>query len=458
MSKQALSYILNTNILSNERLKIYYDFDTGSVSIYQSGTYYIPYLKNTFPSFNSNKNHAEIYGLKNTGINTINSINYYITGQYGFLKNNGSGDLSSFPLVISGQPDFNLNDCSMLFNFSNKSYKDSILFGSLRVFEDTINNTKYRYSNGFNFGINSRGKLFFQSLGKDGDYIFVANSIELSKENIAGLSISENEIEIFRFDLLNQDIQSENFIVDANYIKNSDLLYLGTSPTYYNLQYPLQPKFDGFLGEMCVFSGRLAKEFLYNLSSGFISDYYYSGGIVTESNTITGYNTSIIYKTGVTGYLTGIIGYQQIQTGTPYITGATTLSGVRSVAEGGRYFTGYSAQGLPYKEEVGYLHPPNFGKYDPTGNNAFDTLGLQGGIIQVEVYTQVTGMKFDSITVPIYGTTALTGNTSEISGYVQTPLTGKVFETGAASSGIQLDSKSIEFFKKDYIYFLEKRL
>ena len=49
MSKQALSYILNTNILSNERLKIYYDFDTGSVSIYQSGTYYIPYLKNTFP-------------------------------------------------------------------------------------------------------------------------------------------------------------------------------------------------------------------------------------------------------------------------------------------------------------------------------------------------------------------------------------------------------------------------
>jgi len=455
MSVQALSYILSTNLLSNEKLKVFYDFNTGSTFLVQSGSYYKPYLKNITPSYNTGKYHAEIYGLQNTDTGTIN---FYLTGQYGFLEKNGSGDLSRFNAVISGQPDFNFNDCSMLFNFSNEKYSNGILFGSFQKTEDVINDVVYKGSKGFNFGINDRGKLFFQSLSDIGEYIFTANNIELSKKNIVSLSVGSNEVQISRFDYLNNDIQTESFHINTDYVKNSELLYIGSSPNYYSLIYPLQPTFDGYISNLAIFSGNLASQFLYDFGSGLLSTYYYNTGQVTGYSTITGYTTTPLYATGVTGYITGVTGYRSVLTGSGnYLTGGFSLSGTSSKTEGSKIFNYYSGSGISYKEEIGFLSSAYSGTYNPTGLNAFDTLGLQNISQNVNIYNEQSGVYNTYVNVPLYGVTALTGYTTEITGYTQVPLTGTVYETGVANSGVSMNGTLSEEFKKDYIYYLGER-
>ena len=456
MSAQALSYTLSTRLTSNERLKVFYDFDIASTFFVQSGASYKPYLKNTYPSYNTGKYHAEIYGLQNanTGI-----INLYLTGESGFLYKNKSGDLSKFNVVISGQPDFNFNNCSMMFSFSNEKYSNGVLFGSFQKTEEVINNVTYKGSKGFNFGINDRGKLFFQSLSNNGEYIFTANNIELSKKNIVSLSIGADEIQISRFDYLNNDVQSQTFYANGNYIKDSELLYLGSSPNYYSITTPLQKTFSGFINNLAIFSGYLTNQLLYDFGFGLLGDYYYNTGQISEYSTITGYTTTPLYGTGVTGYITGVTGYRSVATGSGfYNTGQIILSGTSSQKEGSRVFKYYSGNNLFYKEEIGFLSPIYSGTYNPTGLNAFDTLGLQDINQNIDVYSEQSGVSYSYINIPLYGVTSLTGYTTEITGYNQIPLTGKVYETGAANSGVSFSGISSEDLKKDYIYYLGERL
>ena len=207
-----------------------------------------------------------------------------------------------------------------------------------------------------------------------------------------------------------------------------------------------------------MFSGNLTSELLYDFGSGLISSYNFNAGAVTEYATITGYTTTTLNATGVTGYFTGVTGYRSVITGSQgYLSGGFSLSGTSSRKEGSRIFNYYSGDGISYKEEIGLLHSGYSGTYNPTGLNAFDTLGLQNVSQNINIFNEQSGVLNTYVNVPLYGVTALTGYTTEITGYLQVALTGKIYETGAATSGVSFVETSSKDFKKNYIYYLGER-
>jgi len=454
MSKQALSYIINDNLSSNERLKVYYDFNTGSLFTGISGASNYAFLRNTSPAYNTGTFNGIIV---DTASATATGAYFKATGS--FLSKNGSGYFPYSNVVITGQPDFNFNDCSVVIDFSNDNYSAGVLFGSYEKIIETVNNQDYISSKGFNIGINDRGKLFFQSLGIDGEYVFTANSIELSRKNTIAMLIGNGNIEFCRFDYLNQNLQSEIFSVDTDYIKNSTKYYIGTSPTFYKGSGISTKTFNGYISNFAIFSGNLANQFLYNFGSGFISEYFYNtGSVINTYTTITGYSTTVLYATGITGYITGVTGYRSVLTGYGnYPTGGFTFSGTPSRSEGSRIFQHYSGDFISYKEEIGFLYSGYSGTYNPTGLNAFDTLGLQNISQNINIYNEQSGIFSTYVNVPLYGVSGVTGYTTEITGSVQTPLYEGLSITGNPTSGVYLTGSSNEY-KKDYIYYLEKRI
>lgn len=455
MSAEALSYILLDRFLSNEKLKVFYNFDTGSVFTALSGSSYYAFLKNSVPSYDTGRSNGMILETQSS---TASGAYFKATGI--FLYKNGSGYFPYSNIIITGQPNFNFNNCSMLFDFSNDKYSNGVLFGSFQKTQETINNVIYKESKGFNFGINDRGKLFFQSLSNIGEYVFTANNIELSKRNIVGLSIGANEIEISRFDYLNGDVQVESFSVNTNYIGDSELLYLGSSPNYYSIQTPLKKTFNGHISNLAIFSGNLTSDTLYDFGSGLLSSYNFNLGVVTEYPTITGYTTTTLYATGVTGYITEIIGFRKVLTGFDDVksTGGFTFVGTSSEVEGSKIFNYYGGSDISYKEEIGLLYAGYSGTYNPTGLSAFDTLGLRNTNQNVDIYNDHIDVAGIYVNVPIYEVKALTGYTTEITGYIQTPLIGIVYETGVGGSELSFVGTSSKDFKKNYIYYLGERV
>ncbi len=452
MSSQSLSYILNDNLSSNKRLKVYYDFKTGSIITGLSGSSNYAFLKNSEPSYNTGLFNGIIVDSSST---TLTEAKYKGTGL--FLANNGSGYFPYSNVFITGSPDFNSNDCSLVINFSNEKYSAGVLFGSFEKTTEVVNGQEYFGSKGFNLGVNDRGKLFFQSLGKDGEYMFTANSIELSRKNIIGLLVGNGQVQICRFDYLNQDLQSEIFNVDTDYIKNPTKFYIGSSPNFYKGNEI--KTFSGWISDFAIFSGNLSDKFLYNFGSGFISEYLYNSPPVNNYQSITGYISTALYATGITGYTTGVTGYRNILSGYALPTGAFIYNTIASLKEGTRVYKYFSGNNNFYREEVGVLHTGSAfsGTYNPTGSNAFDTLGLQNASQLINFYNTVSGKSGQYVSIPLYGITNLTGYTNEITGYGQTPLYENYSITGVASSGNYVTGDSYEY-KKDYIYYIGKRI
>ena len=78
------------------------------------------------------------------------------------------------------------------------------------------------------------------------------------------------------------------------------------------------------------------------------------------------------------------------------------------------------------KEEVGFLHPNSGSQYTPTGEAAFDTLGLRDVEGAVSQFIEARGLSgSNTITVKLFGSRMQTGILSDVSGIVQEPL----FET-----------------------------
>jgi len=150
----------------------------------------------------------------------------------------------------------------------------------------------------------------------------------------------------------------------------------------------------------------------------------------------------------------------EIITGREEFTGSINSSSSESREEGERYYKYYTLNNgnvkTFYKEELGKLHSDSGYVYYPTGEDAYDTLGLNDVSESISMYTEVTGMTQDKITINLYGKTPLTGTLSEISGVTQTALTESYVTTSAASSGVTLQGDS-EDLKKDYIYYMGGR-
>lgn len=444
MNSNAITFGLNETFLKDS-LKSHFSFERSGVSSIVYGgtnTAYVPDLAGS----------AKGIIVSATGANSGAAISA-ATGSNGFLQFSESGNFTKSAVKISGDLGVHLNNMSSIVEFEILNVSDGVLFGGFKKRVDSYNGEDYESSNGFNFGLTSRGHLFFQGFSDKGEYVHIASDIELAKKNIISFSVGGGEVEICRFDYLNGEIQSQKFPTKTSLILDSDSIYLGAANEYFRTSSGVK-NFSGIINHAMFFSGKKSADSLYSVGSGLVSDYYFSSGSVSSEERITGYSSTplIEYYTGITGYISAITGYKSIPSGDPVFS--TLVSGVSSgsVKEGERFFI----TGAGWIEQQGYLNPSLFGSYEPTGDGAEATKGLSLDSASKTVFELSTTSGQTYVSVPLYGVTGLTGVLERITGYDQSPLVQTILVTGQPSSGILLSGDS-SFFKKDYIYFLGPR-
>lgn len=464
MSRNALEFSTIEALGKADRLLAFYDFSgmsgrhIGVESVSSSANYGV--IENCDPALNTG-----IYSGIVVGIGaSLPDAKLYTTGT--FLKDDKAHlNLSNLKVET---PNLLYSEASVLFDFEfNDIVTDCILFGSLNKESETINSEVVSGARGYNFGINDRGKLFYQGFDQGGDFIYTANSIELSRRNIVGFSLANNNLSLTRIDLLNNTTDSEDFFVDTEFISNSSEFYLGGSNEYFRTG----P--DGASGEyvtsrvnlksFALFSGFLPQSSMFTISSGLIGDYFDASSSDISSRRITGYNQITTFKTGITGYDYQNTSDISISKGRNMLSGGFSFDTNTNTGEGDRYFeyNAFIESGIKTfsKQEVGFLKGDSGYQYLPTGDGAFDTLGLQNVEGAVGEYIEEQAISgAQKVLVKLFSSRIQTGILDEVSGVIQQPvyediIDGEVF----VSSGVEMNAES-ELFKKDYIYYLGERL
>ena len=193
-----------------------------------------------------------------------------------------------------------------------------------------------------------------------------------------------------------------------------------------------------------------------------MGDYYFNTGTQTVKSVITGYNSTPVYATGVTGVELASAGTLTVSTGRVAYTGLFTGSSSVSGGEGDDTYVFYNFDNgdfkTTYKEKIGYLDTSNSYEYAPTGENAFDTLGLQAGSFTLSGDVSLSlDTRLQTGSYEIYQKVEKTGVLDSISGVTQTPIYENITGSTAPSSGI-IFNDAIETLKKDYIYYKGLRL
>ena len=465
MSAQGLSYQLLDSFASNKRLAVYYDFNESNV--YGTDTFaqtsnnvWSGTIANQSPAFDTDKYSGVL--INTTAFGTSSEVQTFLNDS---VFASDTLDLSHSNLAVRTH-DLNFNDISVFVDFEfGGAVSDGVIFGSLEKTEETINSIDYTGSKGFNVGVTSRGHLFLQCYGKDQDQITVLDS-ELSKRNLIGISSFGDSITLSTFDYINKKINSKEVSTDSDYLSNPDFFYIGGSKNYYSSSNEVSKTLvNNHINKLAVFSGAISEDALYYFGSGILGQYSQTAATTSSSNRVTGYSETLVYQTGITGYDYQVTGQLTIATGREIITGVTLSSSEQpqiSRKEGERYYKYYTLNAggheTFYKEELGHLHPDSGYLYEPTGDDAYATLGLQDISDNLATYLlqQTTGQ--GEITVDLYGKNPLTGTLTDISGVVQTPLTESYTTvTQEAFSGVNLTGFS-EDLKKNYIYYRGERI
>lgn len=356
----------------------------------------------------------------------------------------------------------NSNKISFLIDFEFEgNVNNGILFGCFNKGDESINSIVSEVSSGFNIGVTDRGNLFCQTLNADGDSIAVLSNLELSKRNLIGVSISNRSLQLGYFDYFNDLVSSITVPVNKEYISNSDRFFIGGSEKYFDSTSNSTPTFSGYVNSLALFSGYVDLNFLKEAGESTLSTYEFTAETSEVFTRITGYEQSIIYRTGITGYDYESTGTLSIATGREYVTGSfTPLASSSEKKEGERYYKYYELNNGQtktfYKEELGQLHSNSGYTYYPTGELAYDTLGLNDISESIQAYTELSGIEQDTVTIDLYNKTPLYGTMSDISGLITITGFENYTVVTPASSGISFDQNS-EDFKKNYIYYLGGR-
>lgn len=418
---------------------------------------YHGYIKNNSPS-STVPNYSGVidFGVVDDESTIISLLTGYIPNEVsGANLSKGKISLINF----SGDGFFSQEDLetesTFLFSFEKTGFSDGILFGCLKRDEFDKNGETGVYGRGFNIGVNCRNKLFFQGIDPFiGEYILTANELELSNKNICSVSISPNYVN-FGYYNLSLDYAQEQIVASNASIENpywNENLYLGYSDTYYK-----NDLFPGYIDEFAIFTGVFPIGSLKSISSGFISTGISSSNNPLTGVFITGYETTLLYPTGITGYQPVITGYREVRTTGNFID-TTRNSSETILKEGERFFTGFFTDAGDYIEEVGFLVNDNL--YKTTGNSAHATLGLkdiqqtvQQSSISVSRSVENTGY------LPIFGISGLTGFLYDNpTGVIQSPLFGTGIISGSQSETLDLIDDRAILYRKDYLYFLGERL
>ena len=471
MSISGLNYSVRTKLGGNARLLIHYDFTSGTgtplIAFEEEGDdadIYLNAVANQEPAVDTGVFSGIICDASNTTFEGAADSRQFATGV--FLTGNNADFRKSNLKVVT--PTLDYSNLSAIFDMQFTGIvEDGVLFGSLEKTSTTLNDEVITGAKGFNFGVNDRGKLFYQGFSKKGDFIHTANSIELSQRNAVSFAIGDNTAEISRFDYLTQTKQSESFAVDTTFIANNEEFYLGGSENYFR-EGADGPSgefktFTGQLNRFALFSGYIAPNALMLIGSGMLGDYFENPATITQKDIVTGYTQTHVYKTGITGWEYAVTGTLEISTGREMLTGSISGAAPHNTGEGDRYFGYYTLNNgdvkTVYKEEVGFLETGSGYFYLPTGDGAFATLGLRPVSGEITPYVMTEGIKTGgSVIVNLYEPTPQTGALEEISGIAQTPQTQTVDAiTGPPSSGVTMNGPS-RLLKKDFLFFLKERV
>jgi hypothetical protein len=462
MSVRGLNSVMLDGLGSTERLSAFFDFTSSTEIGFVSGTndYITGVVLNSQFAHLPSRHSGLVLG--SAGSDESLAV---ISGRVLDIASDGKITLTSgnFQVPLDG---LNAANISTLIDFElpDGDIDDGVILGCFEtgVVSDIIQGAQVTTYKGYNVGVTDRGHLFCQCFNGFGDSIKVASSIELSKRNVIGVSVGDFSITVSYFDYLNDSIKKIDVPVFRDFIADDSLLTFGGSNTYFRSSDNTTPTFSGTLNNVAIFSGYMGEEFLKELSEGMLGTYVFTAAVETTGQRVTGYSESITYKTGITGYDYYHTGSLEIITGREEFTGTVSSSEYASKKEGERYYKYYTlnngAVKTFYKEELGQLHSNSGYIYYPTGEDAYDTLGLNDISESIQTYTEVTGMTHDKITIELYGKTPLTGVLSEVSGVTQTAITESyVNVVSPASSGYSLVEPS-EDFKKDYIYYMGGKL
>jgi hypothetical protein len=445
MLPESVIYQSQISLGSANAVKVYYDFSPDSVFSAQSGAVHNAYLRNLSIS-NSGFFPAKIVNA--TGVSSAAAISE-ATGIGKFLEKS-VGDFTKAHLHISGSSEIDLDSCSYLMLVDSNLKNDGVIMGSFERTSGVAQGETIISSKGFNLGMNSRGKIFFQSLNSDGDYCFTFDDSELSRKNVIGLNFSPSQIGVFRFDYLNEEIQSNFFPIQTTHIKDTASFMIGDSPQYWRDH--SVSLYSGKIEAFAILSGTVSAFNLFSIGKSLVQDYSYNSGSVTESNVLSGYIQQINYKTGVTGQYANITGYLSVISGIDNLSQVINTTGVLQVKEGDRYYKNFG----DYIEQVGFLSDTNVNSYSPSGEAAHATLGLKSGFFNVSGIVTTGSQVYTTINLPLYEIIYLTGLTNEVSSITNTPVYQNFSVTGQSSSGLSYTGLS-DGFKKDYIYYMGDR-
>jgi hypothetical protein len=252
-----------------------------------------------------------------------------------FWVNSGSGYFSGGRYVeITGIGNYEIDnkDLTIAIVYENKNVGGATLISTV----DTGNFLSYDefgspqtslVYKGFEFGVTSNNRLFFEYYKENGPNIFISD-FTLADKNSIYLSITENDMSFGYYDFYQNRLISNNNYLLTDYLFDYSNIFIGYNPKVTGA-YNFNKNYTGFIDEFLIFSPSLYTYDLINLNSG-IAHIYNSGQLDIETTLITGITG---YVSGITGFSTGITGFSLIPTG--IITN-----------EWGIEYTGFSGSGI----------------------------------------------------------------------------------------------------------------
>lgn len=455
MSTQGLNFQIKESFSDNQKLSAFFDFTDFSSSLTSaegsSSDEFTGFLGNS--PISNNPSLHKCFALGATA-----QLASSAEAKIDHIIDSSECNLTSgnFLIPLDG---LNLNNISTIVDFSFcENVTGGVLVGGYELGETTRQGNTFTTSSGFNVGVTDRGHLFLQYLNiENEETIKVLYNVELSKRNLIGIAADRGKISLSYFDYFNDLVKTIEVIVNENSISfTGDLLLGGTNEFHQN------DEFQGNLNSFTILSGAYDPMTLKDIGEASLSEYTFNAEQVSSYSKITGYSNSIVYKTGITGYEYDVTGTLTINTGRETFQMSTSLTSSESREEGEKYFKYYTFNNgsttSKYKEELGALVDGSGYLYRPTGEDAYDTLGLNDVSSSIQTYaeTLTTGNRGGTISIDLHGKNPLYGTLNEVSGVTNTPISETYQEVIPATSGISFEEEGTDLFK-DYIYYMGGR-
>jgi len=438
-------------------IMLYYSMEDETTGVVGSGGEFTGVVMNVAPS--STVGHTGLV-IEATGATEAEAGSKLET----FFLNEKSGVDLSFSSIkfdsfldegFMSPDDFETQTC-FLFSFEKIQRKNGVLFGNLNKESFDNGEVSFNYGKGFNIGINDRNKLFFQGIDSTiGEYVLVADDLELANKNICSATVSPYEVSFSVYNLADDDFETASLRTDS---KIQNVEYIGKSDHYLREG----NTFSGYLDQFVMITGIHGPSDLKAISSGFVATGSQTSGSSYIDNVITGSEVTLISPVGITGYQAVITGFQEVIVDSELIEFTLIQNEFTplTLKDGDKFITGYT---LPnnsgaFVEETAFLIPEN--NYTDTGDDAHATLGLTDGSNIVTDFTvQSSKIVKTTGTFPLYGVSGVTGFlVGEPTGYLKTFLSEDLLRTGSLIENLIFKEGYVEQYKHDYLHYLSTRI